>query len=133
MAWRKWLAIGMLRKASLMRQLTALWFMLKEPAAQLTPKLLAFALLAYALSPIDLIPDFIPVLGWLDDLILLPMGLALVVWLVPHPLWQAMLDKADLFQGRLPKMLAGLILVLLIWAALIIAFGSWLVTELLQA
>ena len=133
MAWRKWLAIGMLRKASLMRQLTALWFMLKEPAAPLTPKMLAFALLAYALSPIDLIPDFIPVLGWLDDLILLPMGLALVVWLVPHPLWQAMLDKADLFQGRLPKMLAGLILVLLIWAALIIAFGSWLVTELLQA
>jgi uncharacterized membrane protein YkvA (DUF1232 family) len=133
MAWRKWLAIGMLRKDSLLRQLTALWFMLKEPAAPLTPKMLAFALLAYALSPIDLIPDFIPVLGWLDDLILLPMGLALVVWLVPHPLWQAMLDKADLFQGRLPKMLAGLILVLLIWAALIIAFGSWLVTELLQA
>lgn len=133
MAWRKWLAIGMLRKDSLLRQLTALWFMLKEPAAPLTPKMLAFALLAYALSPIDLIPDFIPVLGWLDDLILLPMGLALVVWLVPHPLWQAMLDKADLFQGRLSKMLAGLILVLLIWAALIIAFGSWLVTELLQA
>jgi uncharacterized membrane protein YkvA (DUF1232 family) len=132
-AWGKWLAIGSLRKASLLRQLTALWFMLKEPTAPLLPKLLAFALLAYALSPIDLIPDFIPVLGWLDDLILLPIGLTLVVWLVPRPLWQAMLDKADLFQGRLPKMLTGLIVVLLIWAALIIAFGSWLVSELLHA
>jgi len=132
-AWGKWLAIGSLRKASLLRQLTALWFMLKEPVAPLLPKLLAFALLAYALSPIDLIPDFIPVLGWLDDLILLPIGLTLVVWLVPRPLWQAMLDKADLFQGRLPKMLTGLIVVLLIWAALIIAFGSWLVSELLHA
>ena len=132
-AWGKWLAIGSLRKASLLRQLTALWFMLKEPVAPLLPKLLAFALLAYALSPIDLIPDFIPVLGWLDDLILLPIGLTLVVWLVPRPLWQAMLDKADLFQGRLPKMLTGLIAVLLIWAALIIAFGSWLVSELLHA
>lgn len=132
-AWGKWLAIGSLRKASLLRQLTALWFMLKEPAAPLLAKLLAFALLAYALSPIDLIPDFIPVLGWLDDLILLPIGLTLVVWLVPRPLWQAMLDKADLFQGRLPKMLTGLIVVLLIWAALIIAFGSWLVSELLHA
>ena len=132
-AWGKWLAIGSLRKASLLRQLTALWFMLKEPAAPLLPKLLAFALLAYALSPIDLIPDFIPVLGWLDDLILLPIGLTLVVWLVPRPLWQAMQDKADLFQGRLPKMLTGLIVVLLIWAALIIAFGSWLVSELLHA
>ncbi len=118
---------------SLKRDVMTLWFVLKHPHSPWYARALAALLTAYALSPIDLIPDFIPVLGWLDDLILLPMGLALVVWLVPQPLWQAMLDKADLFQGRLPKMLAGLILVLLIWAALIIAFGSWLVTELLQA
>ena len=69
MRWRKWLAIGALRKVQLFRQLTALWFMLKDPRAPLGPKVLAFAVLAYALSPIDLIPDFIPVLGLLDDLI----------------------------------------------------------------
>ena len=83
MRWRKWLAIGALRKTQLFRQLTALWFMIKDPRAPRGPKVLAFAVLAYALSPMDLIPDFIPVLGLLDDLILLPLGVALVIWLVP--------------------------------------------------
>jgi hypothetical protein len=50
-AWGKWLAIGSLRKASLLRQLTALWFMLKEPTAPLLPKLLAFALQLSFLLP----------------------------------------------------------------------------------
>ena len=133
MRWRKWLAIGALRKAQLFRQLTALWFMLKDPRAPLGPKVLAFAVLAYALSPIDLIPDFIPVLGLLDDLILLPLGVALVIWLVPALLWQEMLAKADLFQGRLPKMLTGLLLVLLVWGLLIVAFAWWLFSLLVNA
>ena len=133
MRWRKWLAIGALRKAQLFRQLTALWFMLKDPRAPRAPKVLAFAVLAYALSPIDLIPDFIPVLGLLDDLILLPLGVALVIWLVPALLWQEMLAKADLFQGRLPKMLTGLLLVLLVWGLVIAAFAWWLFSLLVNA
>ena len=133
MRWRKWLAIGALRKAQLFRQLTALWFMLKDPRAPRAPKVLAFAVLAYALSPIDLIPDFIPVLGLLDDLILLPLGVALVIWLVPALLWQEMLAKADIFQGRLPKMLTGLLLVLLVWGLLIGAFAWWLFSLLVNA
>ena len=133
MRWRKWLAIGALRKAQLFRQLTALWFMLKDPRAPLGPKVLAFAVLAYALSPIDLIPDFIPVLGLLDDLILLPLGVALVIWLVPALLWQEMLAKADLFRGRLPKMLTGLLLVLLVWGLVIWAFAWWLISLLVNA
>ena len=133
MRWRKWLAIGALRKAQLFRQLTALWFMLKDPRAPLGPKVLAFAVLAYALSPIDLIPDFIPVLGLLDDLILLPLGVALVIWLVPALLWQEMLVKADRFQGRLPKMLTGLLLILLVWGLVIWAFAWWLISLLVNA
>ena len=133
MRWRKWLAIGALRKTQLLRQLTALWFMLKDPRAPRGPKVLAFAVLAYALSPIDLIPDFIPVLGLLDDLILLPLGVALVIWLVPALLWQEMLAKADLFQGRLPKMLTGLLLVLLVWGLVIWAFAWWLISLLVNA
>ena len=133
MRWRKWLAIGALRKTQLFRQLTALWFMLKDPRAPLSPKVLAFAVLAYALSPIDLIPDFIPVLGLLDDLILLPLGVALVIWLVPAWLWQEMLAKADLFQGRLPKMLTGLLLVLLVWGLVIGAFAWWLLSVLVKS
>ena len=130
MRWRKWLAIGALRKAQLFRQMTALWFMLKDPRVSRAPKVLAFAVLAYALSPIDLIPDFIPVLGLLDDLILLPLGVALVIWLVPALLWQEMLAKADVFQGRLPKMLTGLLLILLAWGLLIGAFAWWLFSVL---
>lgn len=133
MRWRKWWAIGALRKAQLFRQLTALWFMLKDPQAPLAPKVLAFAVLAYALSPIDLIPDFIPVLGLLDDLILLPLGVALVIWLVPVSLWQDLLRKADHFQGRLPKMLTGLLLVLLVWGLAIAAFVWWLLSEIVHA
>ena len=133
MRWRKWLAIGALRKAQLFRQMTALWFMLKDPRVPRSPKVLAFAVLAYALSPVDLIPDFVPVLGLLDDLILLPLGVALVIWLVPALLWQEMLAKADLFQGRLPKMLTGLLLVLLVWGLLIGAFAWWLFSLLVNA
>lgn len=133
MRWRKWLAIGALRKAQLFRQLTALWFMLKDPRTPRSPKVLAFAVLAYALSPMDLIPDFIPVLGLLDDLILLPLGVALVIWLVPAWLWQDMLAKADDFQGRLPKMLTGLLLVLLVWGLAIGGFVWWLLSVIVNA
>lgn len=133
MRWRQWLAIGALRKAQLFRQLTALWFMLKDPRVPRAPKVLAFAVLAYALSPIDLIPDFIPVLGLLDDLLLLPLGVALVIWLVPALLWQEMLLKADHFQGRLPKMLTGLLLVLLVWGLVVGAFAWYLLSAVVNA
>lgn len=133
MRWRQWLAIGALRKAQLFRQLTALWFMLKDPRVPRAPKVLAFAVLAYALSPIDLIPDFIPVLGLLDDLLLLPLGVALVIWLVPAVLWQEMLLKADQFQGRLPKMLTGLMLVLLVWGLVVGTLAWYLISAVLNA
>lgn len=127
MAWRKlWRrGLALFNKAQLFRQLTALWFMVRNPKAPHTPKLVAMLVLAYALSPIDLIPDFIPVLGLLDDLILLPLGVALAVRLTPRTLWQQMLDKADQFKGRLPKQLAGLLLVIGLWLALVGSLVVW--------
>jgi uncharacterized membrane protein YkvA (DUF1232 family) len=62
-----------------------LWFCCKHPATPLAAKLLATLVVAYALSPIDLIPDFIPVLGYLDEVILLPIGIYLTLKLVPLP------------------------------------------------
>ena len=59
------------------------------------PRLVAVLVLAYALSPIDLIPDFIPVLGLLDDVILLPLGIALAVKLTPRHLWLARVAEAE--------------------------------------
>ena len=62
----------------------ALWFCCKHPDTPLLAKILATMVVAYALSPIDLIPDFIPVLGYLDDVILVPIGIYFTLKLVPQ-------------------------------------------------
>jgi uncharacterized membrane protein YkvA (DUF1232 family) len=64
-------------------ELVALWFCARHPRTPFFAKALAVSLVAYAFSPIDLIPDFIPVLGLLDDLLLLPIGIWIVLKLVP--------------------------------------------------
>lgn len=72
-------------------------------------------MLAYAPSPVDLIPDFIPVLGLLDDLVLLPLGIVLVVALVPRPLWQDCLQRAGQREARLPCWRWEAAAVVLLW------------------
>lgn len=120
-------------KARLFHYLTALWFLLRDPRTPLVAKLVAGIVVAYALSPIDLIPDFIPVLGLLDDIILVPLGVALAVKLVPPPLWLEMQQRAEGFQGRLPKMMWGLLIVVAIWLALLAVFIYWLLHSALNA
>ena len=61
----------------------ALWFCCKHPATPLSAKIVATLVVAYALSPIDLIPDFIPVVGYLDDVILIPIGIYFTLKLIP--------------------------------------------------
>ncbi len=68
---------------NLKRDVFALWIASRSPKTPITAKLLAGAVAAYALSPIDLIPDFIPILGYLDDIVLVPLGIALVIRLIP--------------------------------------------------
>lgn len=70
----------------LKRDIVALWIAAKDRRTPLAAKLLAGFIAAYALSPIDLIPDFIPVLGFVDDLILVPLGIALVLRMIPPAL-----------------------------------------------
>lgn len=72
----------------------ALYFACQDPRLPWYVKLLAVTVVAYALSPIDLIPDFIPVLGYLDDLILVPFGIALVLKLIPAPILDQARQKA---------------------------------------
>ena len=105
-------------------RLLALWKLIRHPATPWPPKLVAFVVLAYALSPIDLIPDFIPVLGLLDDIVLLPIGIALVVWLTPRPLWQARMAEAQASADALPRLRWGVLLVLGVWLALF-GFVLW--------
>lgn len=116
--------------ARLATYLLALWKLFRHPATPLPAKLVAVAVLGYALSPIDLIPDFIPVLGQLDDLILIPLGVALAVKLTPRPLWEARLGEAQASADKLPRMMGGAVLVLAVWAVLLGLFMAWLYTLL---
>jgi uncharacterized membrane protein YkvA (DUF1232 family) len=79
-------------KAKLFGTLTALWLVMKDRRTPLIAKIIGGLVLAYALSPIDLIPDFIPVIGLLDDLILIPLGVALAIKFVPAAQWQEAQD-----------------------------------------
>ncbi|MGV1684195.1 YkvA family protein [Sphingopyxis sp. NJF-3] len=96
----------------------AAWLAARDPRTPMLARLLAVAVAAYALSPIDLVPDFIPVLGWLDDLILVPAGLWAVRRLIPAPLWAELHAAAETASER-PSSRAGMIAILLIWAALL--------------
>ena len=120
---------SLLRRANSARlatHLLALWKLFRHAETPRLAKVVAVLVLAYALSPIDLIPDFIPVLGLLDDVVLLPLGIALVVKLTPRHLWRARLAEAEVGQEKLPRLLWGALIVVAIWLALLLLIGWWL-------
>ena len=96
----------------------AAWLAARDPRVPWLARVLAIAVAAYALSPIDLIPDFIPILGWLDDLLIVPHGLSVVRRLIPDPLWTELHAAADAASER-PSSRAGLAFILLLWAMLL--------------
>ena len=71
---------------SLKRDVVALWHAARSPLTPISAKVVAGLVAAYALSPIDLIPDFIPILGYLDDVLIVPLGIALAVRMIPAAL-----------------------------------------------
>lgn len=102
----------------------AAWLAARDPRVPWLARLLAIAVAAYALSPIDLIPDFIPVLGWLDDLLIVPLGLWVVRRLIPDPLWAELHAAAETASTR-PSSRTGMAFILLLWAGLLyIAYWS---------
>jgi uncharacterized membrane protein YkvA (DUF1232 family) len=107
--------------------LLALWKLFRHPQTPRGVKIVAFLVIAYAVSPIDLIPDFIPVLGQLDDLILVPLGIALAVKLTPKPLWDARLAEAEASRDKLPKLWWGAAAIVALWvgAAALCAWWLW--------
>jgi len=92
----------------------ALWLAARDRRTPWYAKACAAAVVAYALSPIDLIPDFIPILGYLDDLVIVPAGILLAVKLVPRDLMAEFRAQAEGFP-RPPKSLVGLIIVATLW------------------
>ena len=111
------------------RDALAVWLAARDPRTPRRAKALALAVAAYAFSPIDLIPDFIPVLGLLDDAILLPLGVALVVALVPAPLMQEFRAEASRRLDR-PTSGLGAGIVISLWLAAAAAAGWFAVAAL---
>lgn len=94
----------------------AVWLCARDAEVAPGPKLLALAIAAYALSPIDLIPDFIPVLGLVDEAVLIPLGIALFRKLVPAALYARNLEKARASAAR-PVSRMGAAIVVSVWLA----------------
>jgi len=103
-----------------------LWFACKHPGTPMAAKLLGFVVVAYALSPIDLIPDFIPVLGYLDDVILLPVLIWMAVRLIPAGVLVECRGKAEDWmaaEGRKPRSAWGIVFVVVVW--LLAGWAIW--------
>ena len=109
---------------ALKREVTALWIAARDPRVPWYAKLLAGAVAAYALSPIDLIPDFIPILGLVDDLVIVPAGIWLAVRLIPRELMREFREEAERRAERPPGRGAATVIVLL-WLVLAL-LGAWL-------
>lgn len=98
----------------------AVFLALKDRKTPWYAKMFAFLTVAYALSPIDLIPDFIPVLGYLDDLIILPLLVALTIKFIPGEVFEEYRKQAqDLWQDGKPKRWYYAIPIVLVWAFII--------------
>jgi uncharacterized membrane protein YkvA (DUF1232 family) len=106
------------------RDVHALYLASRDPRAPWYAKALAIAVAGYALSPIDVIPDFIPVLGYLDDVIIVPLGIMLAVWLIPPEIMAEHREFAMAAQER-PVSRTAAIAVVCIWVASI-ALAGWL-------
>lgn len=114
----------------LKRDAYALSLACRDPRTPWYARLLAAAVAAYAFSPLDLIPDFIPVLGYLDDLILVPLGIALVVRLIPAPIMAECRARAQAVVDRPTSRVAAGVIVA-IWLLLTVLAGYWAVDRLL--
>lgn len=101
----------------------ALYLALKHPKTGLLPKLIIFITVAYAVSPVDLIPDFIPILGYLDDIIILPLLIRLAISLVPKEVMTECLEKAAHMTGGLKKRWLAASGIFLIWAFILFLIG----------
>jgi uncharacterized membrane protein YkvA (DUF1232 family) len=130
---RRWLSAVKRKAGRLKRQIWAIHLSMKDPRTPFLARLVIIITVAYAVSPIDLIPDFIPVLGYLDDLIILPALIALAIRLIPGDVMAASRREAwkQLASGKKVKSPAGTaaaVLFVLLWAALI----AWVISLALR-
>ncbi len=105
-----------IKSRKLRSEVYALYLASKHPRTAWYAKALAVLIVGYALSPIDLIPDFIPVVGYLDDLILIPLGIALLIKIIPKDILEECRVRAEAdLSKRKPKSWVAVIIIVLIW------------------
>jgi uncharacterized membrane protein YkvA (DUF1232 family) len=110
------------RARTLKRETYALYLAVRDPRTPWYARVVAAGVVAYALSPIDLIPDFVPVLGYLDDLILVPLGIGLALKLVPPSVMAECREQARAIEDR-PISRAGAVIIVVVWlGAALLAF-----------
>ena len=97
----------------------------RDPRTPWAAKLVIAIVVAYALSPIDLIPDFIPVLGYLDDLLLLPLGIFLALKLIPNAVLADARQAAQRANGHLPQSRVAAIVIIALWMITAIVVGAF--------
>jgi uncharacterized membrane protein YkvA (DUF1232 family) len=109
----------------LKRDVLAVFLAARDPRTPRAARLLAMAVAAYALSPIDLIPDFVPIVGYLDDLVIVPVGLWLVIRMLPPEVLATARSRAQALVDR-PRSRIAAVLIVIVWillAALLLVVG----------
>lgn len=109
---------------TLKRKVVVVYFALRDLRTPRLAKIVGGIVTAYALSPIDLIPDFIPVIGLLDDLLLVPAGIWLTVRLIPPHILADAHAKAERLR-QLPRNYLAAALIVLLWIGLVGGLGMW--------
>ena len=114
------------RARHLKSETLVLWLAARHPGTPWYAKLFVAGIVAYALSPIDLIPDFVPVLGYLDDLILIPLGIVLAIRMIPGPILEECRAQARerMASARPVSRFAALVIVV-VWLAAAALCGLW--------
>jgi uncharacterized membrane protein YkvA (DUF1232 family) len=123
----RWFGSWKERVRALKKETFALYLACRHPRVPWYAKILALFVVGYALSPIDLIPDFIPILGYLDDMVLIPLGIMLVVRMIPAEVLAECRHRAEAIVGQTAR--AGKIaaaVIILIWIVTA-AFVVWLI------
>jgi uncharacterized membrane protein YkvA (DUF1232 family) len=110
-------------------QTYALYFAYRDPRVRWYAKAFIGLIVAYAFSPIDLIPDFIPILGYVDDLILIPLGVFLALKMIPAPVMEESRAKAkDHLRGEKPQYKFMGAVIIGIWILVVLAVGIVLIS-----
>src|SRR6478672_6802399 len=121
----KWLDSAKRWARAIKRDVVALWIAARDHRTPVLAKIVAGFVAAYALSPIDLIPDFIPVLGYLDDVVIVPAGILLTVRLIPDGLMDEFRAEAARREGR-PASQVGATGIVVLWIAALALTACWL-------